>query len=1852
MSLKYFSYTQNAEDNYALENSEDLFVIRFLVPVEPMTVFYMYPELKSFEHRVSVKHSFYESCTHIYCISGDKPAEARKEIKDIVNQNKVSSIEYIGTVQVLKGTNIYQIYTGNLFIKFCKGVTESFIFSIRERFNLNHKLRLGFAENTFFWQVTKDVGKEIFDLCLDILKYSEVEFCHPEMVVEAQKDINYDNDYRVFDGEKNLWVFEKTKVFEAWKLTKGKGVKICVIDDGLDFAHPAFRASGKIISPLDMHDRTRSRLPRHQFDDKHGTAVASIAVSDDENALGIAPEAQLIPIRATSLGSVLQSEAFYWAVKADADIIVCSWGPPDGRITDPDDNLIDYPIPPHTDLAIRYAAQNGRKGKGSVIVFAAGNGSEPISFDKYASHPEVIGVGATNYIDQPTVYTDYGDPMFCCFPSGDYENVNGVFRKNGKAITVADILGAGGYSDAGYYQYFDGTSASCPGVAGVAALILSANPGLDRNQVKEIIKETSKKIGNPTDYTDGYSPRFGYGLVQAEEAVKKAIETKTIKTMKAVSLHIGINVVDKKFYGSNVPELEMCEFDMLRTLDLMKELGYEVNRPLVNSDATIDNILSSILELGNLAGKGGTLLISYSGHGAPLDSSEGTVDDDEAEDQAWVTYDGFLVDDRINECFSQLPEGLRVILISDSCFSGSISRFAKPGLRAKSIDKRQVKAILNRNNLTVQDLKMKGPIPVPKASIILLSASTDKQFAFEDDKGGLYTSAMLKTFGELKSTNRTSVNYEEFQRIILDKIKGSQQPQIVFTGTVNMSFRNEFPFTFGSSGPTPSKDDTKAEPETPTNTMTNITPPPPEPKKYTNLIIHNADGTTVSVNPDKLSNLNIGGQRSFTNSKASGETEWDKAYDLALSNGGFVEPDAASNVFQSIDEEQSRSPQEYLYTYPNPEEFNSPNRFIWHLDDDHTQLLRAREMVYPELNLGTKPDFDKQVSVAHIDTGHLVGSPILPENLQPGISVHIKDGQVFEGANDYDKIFSIAEQQAHGNATLALLAGGKVDISGLFIGYFGAIPFAKVFSVKISETVAILSGDNFASAVDYAIKQKCDVITMSMAGIPSKVMADAVNRAYEAGIVIVSAASNSFAKGLGQLLPKQTLYPARFDRVIGAVGAAINHAPYLIEYHQQRTRAAGGLFMQTCFGPEEALATSLAAYTPNITWFNGDHNKTEPLFIFTGGGTSSATPQIAAAAALYIQKYRSRIEKLAGPNKWKKAEIVRQALFQSARKIAEYEKIYGNGILRAADAIAKPEFEPEEISKQIDNNTITKAKEAKVTGGIFKRIFRLLTGRSIASNSADTSHIQDMLSLELLQLLHRDSNLTKYLGLIEDDEVVFSNLPQFVEDVKASKLASDFLLANLISTPIDNQPKSSSRGISSSGYNTYRVESKVGNYVISIQGIGSAIGSTQLNTKVEGNVLVDEISLDLTSSPARGNANDELLIINEDDKLGAAVLVEEVVDGQTVYQWCLPEEVKDDKSNARGLRAIDKLNVAIRVPIGIGNANAKGIGNFAKKIVLKVFKWLKGTATEKLAGEALTKFLGTLGDSKYELLEYDFDSNLWGNVKDTTNVADALLVMPGLFGTIEKGYDEFLENEIVRTALAARKVYGFNMPTLVQGIEENANNLLQMLQDKGLDKKISTIMTRSRGAIVARVLLEGKHLPDVKKLVMIAPPNQGTPMASSDKWSKLLNIVTNVAKLAFGTYMPVLPKILAVAKAIANQVVDLPGINDLEQESELLKKLNQKNLAVANYYVVVADYTPDSWLKKAFDKFAVDKFVFNNLQNDTVVPTAGAVFKLNNPGINLNASNYFLVGTADSVNHYSYLLAKNDAIVKWVLEKI
>jgi hypothetical protein len=384
---------------------------------------------------------------------------------------------------------------------------------------------------------------------------------------------------------------------------------------------------------------------------------------------------------------------------------------------------------------------------------------------------------------------------------------------------------------------------------------------------------------------------------------------------------------------------------------------------------------------------------------------------------------------------------------------------------------------------------------------------------------------------------------------------------------------------------------------------------------------------------------------------------WDVAHNFAAQPASvssppvqFVEPDFEQ---QFVYEPPIESARMFDFSTARACEIGEPNpnwatrpEFAWHLGDDFSQLASARSVV--GLPTGNR------VRVAILDTGFDPHHSTLPLNLLLELQRDFRDDD-FDAADPGNS--GLGDQPGHGTATLALLAGRKIKPPGVtpvFDDFIGGAPHAEIVPVRIANSVIHFWSSAMAEGIEYAVATGCRVVSISMGGIPTRRWAHAVNLAYEAGVTIIAAAGNNIRDGFPS---REIVFPARFKRVIAVCGATADKTPYF---------KRGLNEMQGNFGPANKMNTAIAAYTPNTPWAEMGCGEIVSL---RGAGTSSATPQVAAAAALWLQHQPAP----AIFEPWQRVEAVRHALFSSADKAAvDNSKFFGQGLLRARSALEIP----------------------------------------------------------------------------------------------------------------------------------------------------------------------------------------------------------------------------------------------------------------------------------------------------------------------------------------------------------------------------------------------------------------------------------------------------------------------------------------------------------------------------------------------------------------------------------------------------
>ena len=415
----------------------------------------------------------------------------------------------------------------------------------------------------------------------------------------------------------------------------------------------------------------------------------------------------------------------------------------------------------------------------------------------------------------------------------------------------------------------------------------------------------------------------------------------------------------------------------------------------------------------------------------------------------------------------------------------------------------------------------------------------------------------------------------------------------------------------------------------------------------------------------------------------------------------------------------------------------------WHLGDAYSQLKPAREAV---------PFLDPRTRIAHLDTGYDRNHVAKPEHI-------ILEHSFVAGDPDPNKAeapstMNVSQNLDHGTGTAGILAGGRVPL--LANDFLGGAPGADIVELRIANSVVLIDRGSFfrvlqfkvsafVQALQFAIDNRCDVVSMSLGGLPSRAWSETVNKAYEAGICICAAAGNNF----GGLPSPHVVYPARYHRVIAVCGVMANDRPYwdIPAGFPPKT-------FQGSWGPDSSMTAAIASYTPNIPW---PVYHQSPEVRENGEGTSAATPQVAAAVALWYEKYKEF--HLSG---WQRVEAVRHALFSSAKPAqnAEDARHFGSGILQARKALDVP---PRTDLPKTDPDEDSFA------------FLRVITGLGITEKPPR----ELMFNLELTQLYLKNSevNGVKLQDIIPDPGKPISDdkRKEFMDAVIASKEASQAL---------------------------------------------------------------------------------------------------------------------------------------------------------------------------------------------------------------------------------------------------------------------------------------------------------------------------------------------------------------------------------------------------------------------------------------------------------------------------------------------
>lgn len=384
----------------------------------------------------------------------------------------------------------------------------------------------------------KHSGEQLIELSNRWTEMDEVVFATPNFISQYQR-------HELPSIPSEQWHLRNTgtggkkgedvNVLEAWKVTTGKpSIVVAVLDDGVDIDHPNLKPniwknpdpaaqdqSGcDFFVPSDHpeHFNPRPKLFQYPYDrmrgnDIHGTCCAGViaAAGVNNGAIGVAPKCRILPVKVFHADSLAADEFVANAIRyaaLHADILSCSWS--GGHSTD-------------VELALQDVGQTGRQGKGTPVFCAAGNDNRrPVSFP--ASNPNSIAVGASTDKAELADYSNVGSEIAFVAPSSggvnDIYTTDVSYQNRGFNIGVAEKGGTDGL----HTNSFGGTSSATPLAAGIAALVLSVNPDLNRTELQKLLQSSADQIGDKSSYdANGHSNEFGYGRLNAGKAIQATL---------------------------------------------------------------------------------------------------------------------------------------------------------------------------------------------------------------------------------------------------------------------------------------------------------------------------------------------------------------------------------------------------------------------------------------------------------------------------------------------------------------------------------------------------------------------------------------------------------------------------------------------------------------------------------------------------------------------------------------------------------------------------------------------------------------------------------------------------------------------------------------------------------------------------------------------------------------------------------------------------------------------------------------------------------------------------------------------------------------------------------------------------------------------------------------------------------------------------------------------------------------------------------------------------------------------------------------------------------------------------------
>jgi hypothetical protein len=273
-----------------------------------------------------------------------------------------------------------------------------------------------------------------------------------------------------------------------------------------------------------------------------------------------------------------------------------------------------------------------------------------------------------------------------------------------------------------------------------------------------------------------------------------------MSTANGIGLHIGLNAVDARQYEGWAGTLVACEADAKDMHAITSARGF-ASSMLLTRKATAAAVTAGVRRAARKLDAGDLFVLSYSGHGGQVRDPSGEEAD--WEDETWVLWDRQLLDDELYALWGAFKPGVRILVLSDSCHSGTVVRDmfyrASPANAATSdrfkfmpsdVQDRTYEAHRAEYD-GLQQTFAQGDKSAVGASLVLISGCQDSQYSRDGDRNGLFTQRLREVWAD----GAFAKGHRAFYRAICELMPPDQTPNYIRVGRPSSGFERTVPFT-------------------------------------------------------------------------------------------------------------------------------------------------------------------------------------------------------------------------------------------------------------------------------------------------------------------------------------------------------------------------------------------------------------------------------------------------------------------------------------------------------------------------------------------------------------------------------------------------------------------------------------------------------------------------------------------------------------------------------------------------------------------------------------------------------------------------------------------------------------------------------------------------------------------------------------------------------------------------------------------------------------------------------------------------------------------------------------------------